>query len=101
MKKYKCPYCEHNSFSLLKKMFTGGMTSKGTACPECGKHAVHGVKATVFNTIVMTAAFIFILINFNSRFEICLCVLAGAWVLCRIVNGLFFELSENIRRDVL
>lgn len=103
MKKYKCPYCENNSFSLFAKMFTGGMASRGTACPECGKHAVHGMKSTILNTIIMAAAFVYILISYKSGTPdmiLCIGVLAAAYLVCRIANGLFFELTENNRRDL-
>lgn len=102
MKKYKCPYCENESFSLISKMFTGGWTSKGTACPLCGKHAVHGVQATVINTVIMSAALIFIIVNYKSsdpNIPVCFAVLAGAYLICRVINGLFFELTLNNRRD--
>lgn len=103
MKKFKCPYCKNESFSLAARMFTGGMASKGRACPDCGKHAVHGMKATVTDTVIMAAAFVFIFINYRSStpdIVMCLIVLAVAYLVCRIINGLFFELTENNRRDV-
>lgn len=103
MKKYKCPYCENNSFSFFTKMFAGGMASKGVECPKCGKHAVHGIKSTICSTVLMAAAFIFILINYNSSrpdMLLCICVLAAAYLICRLANGLFFDLTENNRRDV-
>ncbi len=79
------------------------MASKGQVCPKCGKHAVHGFKSTIFRTVIMAIAFIFILINyFSSRTNVVLCaeVLIGAFLICKIVNGLFFELEENNRKDV-
>ena len=103
MKKYKCPYCENDSYSFFSKMFAGGMASRGTACPKCGKHAVHGMKSTIFSTVMMALALIFIIINYNSAspsIELCLCVLAGAFLICKIANALFFPLTENNRRDV-
>lgn len=103
MKKYKCPYCENNSYTFAAKMLAGGMASRGKECPKCGKHSVHGMKSTIFSTVMMAAAFVFILINFNSSrpdMLLCIGVLAGAFAVCKIANGLFFELTENNRRDV-
>ncbi len=103
MKKYKCPYCENESFSFVQKMFAGGITSSGTACPVCGKHAVHGTASTMVSTVIMLAAFVFIIINFRSGhpdFLLSLGVFAGAFLFSRLINGLFFSLTQNIRRDI-
>ncbi len=102
MPKYTCPYCGNKSFSLVLKLRTGGMTSRGTACPDCGKHAVHGWGATAADTVIMAAAFIYILVNYHTiqiTFAAVLVILA--FVLSRVVNALFFRLAENNRRDII
>lgn len=103
MKKYKCPYCENESFTFISKMTAGGMASKGKACPKCGKHAVHGMKSTIFRTVVLGIVFIFFIINYFNMFVdpiICFGILVIAYLLCMVVNGFYFELTENNRKDI-
>lgn len=101
--KYKCPYCEKKTFTLVQKMFTGGMTSKGRACPECGNHAVHGMKANIFRTVMNFIPFVFFLINyFKGYVDLlgCVAIFLIANIICIIVNGLFFDLDYNNRKDL-
>jgi DNA-directed RNA polymerase subunit RPC12/RpoP len=103
MKKYKCPYCEKEAYSFFSKMMAGGMASKGVKCPSCGKHSVHGIESTVFRTVVMAVALTFMLVNYfgkSADVVLCLIVFAAAFLICKIANGLFFELTENNRRDI-
>lgn len=103
MKKYKCPYCGKSTFSVWRKLITGGMTSKGQACPECGRHAVHGMKANIFRIVIMVAVLVFIMINYFSSspdMYLCMGVFASSLILSHIICVLLFELEENNRRDV-
>ncbi|MBR6599330.1 MAG: hypothetical protein IKK88_03420 [Oscillospiraceae bacterium] len=101
--KYKCPYCEKNTFTLIQKIFTGGMTSKGRACPECGKHAVHGMKANIFRSVMNLIPLIFFMVNYFKQyvsFAVCLAIFIGVNIFCMIINGLFFDLDYNNRKDL-
>ncbi len=101
--KYRCPYCEKQTFSFLRKATTGGMASKGKACPECGKHAVHGFKSTISRTILLSIVLIFIIANSLREFVdplICILLFIGVYLFCMIINGLFFELEQNNRKDI-
>lgn len=103
MKKYKCPYCENDTFSFFQKMTAGGMASKGKACPKCGKHAVHGFQSTIFRTILLGVVLVFFIINYKFEFidpYICLIIFIIAYLICMLANGFYFELTENNRRDI-
>ena len=60
--KYTCPYCGKKSYSFLAKMFAGNMNASGRACPECGRHSVHGLDSTIFSTALMLAVFVYLIV---------------------------------------
>lgn len=106
--KYKCPYCGKKSFSLWQKIIAGGMTAKGVKCPECGHHAVHGLKSTIYKTVVMTIVLVFCMVNAVKTYsgtaiisvEACAVILVGAYLIfCKLINGIVFDLFENNRKD--
>lgn len=107
--KYKCPYCGNKSFSLWQKILAGGMTSKGVKCPSCGHHAVHGMKSTIYKTVVMTVVLVFCVINSVKAYsgtplisvEACAVLLVGVYIVfCKLINGLLFDLDTNNRMDI-
>ncbi len=103
MKKYECPYCHKESFTLFQKFIAGGMTSKGVVCQNCGKHCVHGLKSTIFNSIVMGIALIYTIVVFVTDFGTTLSafiVIVSAWLIGRIFNALLCDLDKNNRNDL-
>ena len=73
------------------------------ACPECGRHSVHGLDSTIFSTALMLAVFVYLIVcirrgQFNYLF--CLGLFAGAYFIARLADGLFFKLAKNNRIDV-
>jgi len=105
----KCPYCGKNTFPFWKRIMTGGMASKGTACSECGRHAVHGMRSTVFKTVCSVVTLGVIALDmmeikegrgFLSKEECVILFLVSLVVLGKVVNGIVFGLEENNRKDV-
>ena len=101
--KYTCPYCGKKTYSFLAKMFAGNMNASGRACPECGRHSVHGLDSTIFSTALMLAVFVYLIVcirrgQFNYLF--CIGLFAGAYFISRLADGLFFKLAKNNRIDV-
>ena len=103
MKKYECPYCHEKSFSFFQKLIAGGMTSKGVVCKNCGKHCVHGLKSTIFNSIIMGIALIYIIVvkatDFGSVTSAIIVFLAAV-VIGRLFNAFACELEKNNRNDL-
>lgn len=103
MKKYECPYCHQKTFTLWQKFIAGGMTSKGIKCPVCQKHCVHGLKSTIFSSIVMGIAFIYTIIvlvtNYGSNYSALICIIA-AFLISKCFNAFVCDLDKNNRNDV-
>ncbi len=103
MKKYKCPYCNKESFTLWQKFIAGGMTSKGVVCQVCGKHCVHGLKSTIFNSVVMGIALIYTIIVFATDYGTnlsAIIVVVSAFLIGKIFNALVCDLDKNNRNDL-
>jgi hypothetical protein len=103
MKKYECPYCHKKTFSLFHKFIAGGMASKGVVCPECKNHCVHGLKSTIFNSVVMGLALIYAIIVYVSDLGTtfsALIVIVSAFFIGKIFNAAACELEKNNRNDV-
>ncbi len=107
--KYECPYCGKKTFSIWQKIIAGGMTAKGVKCSECGHHAVHGLKSTIYKTVVMTAVLVFCMVNAIKAYsgteiisvEECAVLLVGVYLIfCKLINGILFNLYENNRKDI-
>lgn len=103
MKKQECPYCHKNTFTLFHKFIAGGMASKGVACPECKKHCVHGMKSTIFNSILLGISLIYIIIvkvsDFGSNLS-ALIVFISALLIGRLFNTFACKLEKNHRNDL-
>lgn len=103
MKKYECPYCHEKTFSFFQKLIAGGMTSKGVICPNCKNHCVHGLKSTIFNTVIMALALIYLIVVYVTDFGTTLSaiiVFISAWIIGRFFNAIACELEKNNRNDV-
>lgn len=103
MKKYKCPYCQENTYTLVDKILVRGMASKGRVCPKCGKRSVTGLKATIFKSVLLGLVFIAILYSYISKSSNFIYLIIGfftALVLSKIFDILFCEFEKNNRLDV-
>ena len=107
--KFKCPYCGNKTFSIWHKIIAGGMTAKGVKCPECGRHAVHGLKSTIFKSVVMAVTLVLLMINAVMIYAgtavftdvQCIVMFAVVYVVfCKLINGIVFDLAENNRKDI-
>jgi len=105
----KCPYCGKKTFPFWKRIMAGGMASKGVACSECGRHAVHGMKSTVFRTVVSAVTLGVIALDmmeikegrgFLSKTECVVLFLGTLIIFGKLLNGMIFGLEENNRKDI-
>lgn len=113
---YNCPHCGERSFNPWTKAFAGQLNSSGKVCMKCGRKAVNGKAATIFNAVYSLIAFAGIVAlylgapkllgtdyEWVAHYEmlIGLGLLVSAWVVPRLVNAFFFRLAPAIRVDAV
>lgn len=111
---YNCPHCGKKSFNPWKKAMAGQLNSPGKVCMECGRKAVNGKAATVFNAVFSTIMFALIIIIYLfapktrgtsmawlDTFEwfINIGLLLLKIIVPRLANAFFFRLAPAIRID--
>ena len=109
---YNCPHCGKKSFNPWKKAFAGQLNSPGKVCMECGRKAVNGKGATIFNAVYSTIAFALIVVIYLKApsligtsldwvgvYELFINIglLISKFVVPRLVNAFFFRLEPAIR----
>ncbi len=112
---YNCPHCDKKSFNPWTKANAGQLNSKGTVCKECGRKAVNGEGATIFNAIFSLICFALVILiylkapdtagtsyEWIDQFEafLVLGLILLKVIVPRIVNAFFFKLAPAIRVEL-
>lgn len=111
---YTCPHCGEKTFSPLTKALAGQMNSQGKVCPKCGRRAVNGKGATIFNAVYSIIAFAGIVAVClsapkllgtgwewvaHNELLISASLLVSKFIVPRIVNAFCFKMTGAIRID--
>ena len=109
---YNCPHCGERSFNPITKAFAGQLNSPGKVCMKCGRKAVNGRGATIFNAIYSLIAFAAIVVLYlyapkllGTQYEwvahnelfIGIGILITKFIVPRLVNAFFFKMAPAIR----
>lgn len=104
MKKYECPHCHEETFSLFQKIFAGQMTKQGKPCPKCGKKCVNDANSTYARIIINLILLVFMIFavvsdtfTFPYRYVVILAGFAVSRVLMMVFDAIFSKLTEAIR----
>ncbi len=108
--KYKCAHCGEKMFNPFEKLFAGTIKSKGAVCKKCGGYNVNGLYCSIFTTIVMVAALIYIayfIVSEKSFKDLGLpmwlapdVVFVAAFLITRINMMFFGKLIQSMRTDL-
>lgn len=113
---YNCPHCGEKTFTPITKAFAGQMNSPGKVCMKCGRKAVNGRGATIFNAVYSILAFAGIvavclsapkLLNTDyawiSHNELLISagLLVSKFVIPKLVNAFFFKMAPAIRIEAV
>ncbi len=111
---YNCPHCGEKSFNPLSKALAGQLNSPGKVCIKCGRKAVNGKAATIFNAVYSILAFAGIVVTYlyapktigtscewvaHHELLIGIGLLVSKFVIPRLVNAFCFKLAPAIRID--
>ena len=104
---YNCPHCGEKSFNPWTKAMAGQLNSNGKVCPNCGRRAVNGKAATIFNAVFSVVCFIAIVLVFifapqNEwlnfwEVPVVFGLILLKLIVPRIVNAFFFPLEPAIK----
>lgn len=113
---YNCPHCGKKSFNPWSKGMAGQLNSEGKVCKECGRKAVNGKGATIFNAVYSLISFALIVVIYlksqsfwGTEFEwiafyevpIVIGIIVLKFIVPRLVNAFFFRLEPAIRIDAV
>jgi hypothetical protein len=111
---YSCPHCGEKSFNPITKALAGQLNSPGRVCMKCGRKAVNGKGATIFNAVYSLLAFAGIVAIYLSapkllgtewewvaHYELLISIglLVSKFVIPRLVNAFCFRMEPAIRID--
>lgn len=112
---YCCPHCGEKSFNPWTKIKAGTMRTNGSVCQKCGRRAVNGFGAMIFNLIVKLVCFIPMIwiylkapsmagtkYDWLDKFEwdINFALLLIMFIIPWLANGFFFKMEPAVRVDL-
>lgn len=113
---YNCPNCGKKAFNPWTKAMAGQLNSPGKVCLECGRKAVNGKAATVFNAVYSVVVFALIVAIYLgspklagtpnewiwlNEVPIAFGLLISKFIVPRIANAFFFRMTPSIRIDAV
>ena len=106
---YECPHCHKKTISIFQKMVTGGMSSKGTKCKNCGRRIVNGKISLVVHSVLYLIAFVYMALilitemNQNAGHNN-YPFIVGMWIVVllvsNIIDGFTPDVEKCIRNDI-
>ena len=101
---FQLPSCKA-TLPPIKKAFAGNPQSKGTVCPNCGKRCTNDIHSAIFHVIVdvIVLAFVvftYIKIDTTDGLYYMIGAIAGAFLITRIGDAIFFKLVPAIRLNI-
>lgn len=106
---YNCPHCGEKSFNPWTKAMAGQLNSSGKVCKACGRKAVNGKAATIFNAVFSLICFVLLVIVFILapsydwlnfwEVPIGLGLILLKVIVPRLVNAFFFPLEQAIKSN--